>query len=146
VSKLCIAIHILAHYTTGMVWTILFHEAFAAEVLAMESPLRRELLAHTELLRLHGPQLGRPAVDTLKGSLHANMKELRFGWQGGVWRVAFAFDPKRRAVLLAAGDKGGKEQRRFYRQLIRVADERLEAYLENLAKEEKQNGNGQESR
>ncbi|MDR1660976.1 MAG: type II toxin-antitoxin system RelE/ParE family toxin [Azoarcus sp.] len=129
-----------------MPWTVLFHESFAAEVLAMEALLRRELLAHTELLRLHGPQLGRPAVDTLKGSRHANMKELRFGWQGGAWRVAFVFDSKRRAVLLAGGDKGGKDQRRFYRQLIRVADERLQTYLETLAEEEEQNGNGQESR
>ena len=50
-----------------------------------------------------GSQLGRPRVDTLKGSRHANMKELRFDAADGVWRVAFAFDPKRSAVLLIAG-------------------------------------------
>ena len=58
-----------------------------------------ELLAHALLLEQFGPQLGRPRVDTLKGSRHANMKELRFDAAGGVWRVAFAFDPKRKAVL-----------------------------------------------
>jgi hypothetical protein len=61
-----------------MPWTVLFHESFATQILAMKTLLRRELLAHTELLRLYGPQLGRPAVDTLKGSRHTNMKELRF--------------------------------------------------------------------
>ena len=60
------------------------------------------------LLREQGPAVGRPAVDTLKGSRHANMKELRFTASGGVWRVAFAFDRSRRAVLLAAGNKKGR--------------------------------------
>jgi hypothetical protein len=52
-------------------------------------------------------------VDTLKGSIYPNMKELRFDADGGVWRVAFAFDPRRRAVLLVAGDKSGGGERRF---------------------------------
>jgi transcriptional regulator with XRE-family HTH domain len=68
--------------------------------------LQDELLAHALLLSQVGPGLGRPTVDTLKGSKHANMKELRFGWQGEVWRVAFAFDPDRQAILLVGGDKG----------------------------------------
>lgn len=73
--------------------------------------------------------MGRPEVDTLKGSAHANMKELRFVAGGGVWRVAFAFDPERKAVLLVAGDKSGVGQRRFYRELIRKADGRYNRYL-----------------
>ena len=66
------------------------------------------LLAATGLLEVHGPTLGRPHVDTLKGSRYANMKDLRFDAAGGVWRVAFAFDPKRQAVILVAGDKADK--------------------------------------
>ena len=81
------------------------------------------------MLEQFGPQLGRPRVDTLKGSRHANMKELRFDAAGGVWRVAFAFDPKRNAVLLIAGDKSGGGEKRFYRQLIAKADERFEEHL-----------------
>jgi len=61
-----------------------------------------EILAHGKLLEQFGPQLGRPRVDTLKGSHYGNMKELRFDAADGVWRVAFAFDPRRRAVLLIA--------------------------------------------
>ena len=65
------------------------------------------------------------------------MKELRFDAANGVWRVAFAFDPKRRAILLVAGDKSGGGQKRFYRELIRKADERFEAHLRRIKKEGK---------
>ena len=57
------------------------------------------------------------------------MKELRCNLEDGVWRIAFAFDPKRKAVLLVAGDKSGVSERRFYRQLIARADERFDLHL-----------------
>jgi hypothetical protein len=88
-------------------WIVLFHGAFDSEFKALSEAVQDELLAHAQLLEQFGPALGRPRVDTLKGSKHANMKELRFDADHGVWRVAFAFDPKRRAVLLVAGDKSG---------------------------------------
>ena len=66
-----------------------------------------------------------------------NMKELRFAAVDGEWRVAFAFDPKRKAILLVAGDKTGVSQKRFYRQLIMKADERFDAHLARLKKERK---------
>ncbi len=116
-----------------MSWTVLFHDAFDAEFLAFADDLQDELLAHARLLGEFGPNLGRPTVDGLKGSKHANMKELRFDWDGGVWRVAFAFDPKRQAILLVGGDKGGADQRRFYKRLITVADQRFDEYLAELA-------------
>jgi hypothetical protein len=74
-------------------------------------------------------------VDTLNGSRHANMKELRFSAADGEWRVAFAFDTRRTAVLLVAGDKSGGGEKRFYRELIRKADERFDAHLACLRKE-----------
>jgi hypothetical protein len=89
----------------------------------------------SRLLQEFGPQLGRPRVDPLKDSKHANMKELRFDAADGVWRVAFAFDVKRAAILLVAGDKSGTSQTRFYRELIRKADERFDAHLDRLKKE-----------
>ena len=63
------------------------------------------------------------------------MKEIRFGAAGGEWRVAFAFDPAHEAVLLVAGDKSGGSGRRFYRALIRKADERFDRHLARLADE-----------
>ena len=112
-----------------MIWNVLFHDDFHAEFQAMGDTLQDELLAHARLLQEFGPHLGRPTVDTLKGSKHANMKELRFDCEGGVWRVAFAFDTERAAILLVGGDKGGADQRRFYKKLIASADARFDKHL-----------------
>ena len=68
---------------------------------------------------------------------HANMKELRFSAADGEWRVAFAFDPKRKAILLVAGDKSGVSEKKFYRRLIAKADERFDAHLNRLRKKER---------
>jgi hypothetical protein len=79
----------------------------------------------------------RPRADTLNGSRHANLKELRFYAADGVWRLAFAFDPRRRAILLIAGDKSGTDEKRFYRDLIRKADMRFDDHLSRIKKERK---------
>jgi hypothetical protein len=63
------------------------------------------------------------------------MKELRFSAGGGEWRVAFAFDPRRGAILFVAGDKSGGSEKQFYRGLIRRADQRFDAHLARLEKE-----------
>jgi len=60
------------------------------------------------------------------------MKELRFRADGGVWRVAFAFDPERKAIILVAGDKSGVSQGRFYKALIATADKRFDEHLKTL--------------
>ena len=76
-----------------------------------------------------GPQLGRPLVDTLKASRHANMKEVRFSAKGA-WRIAFAFDADRNAVILIGGDKAGRDQKKFYKNLIKTADDRFDDWLD----------------
>jgi hypothetical protein len=91
------------------------------------------------LLKEFGPVLKRPSSDTLANSKHANMKELRFSAADGVWRVAYAFDPERQAILLVAGDKSGTSQKRFYRQLITKADARFDMHLADLKDKEKTN-------
>ena len=112
-----------------MAWTIGFCDEFANEFWEFDSCFQDELVKHLEVLRALGPQLSRPKVDTLKGSRHSNLKELRFSFRDGVWRVAFAFAPSRRAVVLIAGDKTGVNQQRFYQRLIACADERFDRYL-----------------
>jgi hypothetical protein len=93
------------------------------------------------LLETFGPELGRPHADTLDDSKHANMKELRFKADNGVWRVAFAFDPERKAVLLVAGDKSGTSEKRFYERLIKKADSRFDSHLAAIkAKKTKKKG------
>ena len=116
-----------------MRWEVLLHEAFESQLKALDADLQDEILAHARLLQDFGPALGRPMVDTLKGSRHPNMNELRIRWRRNVWRVAFAFDPERNAILLAAGDKRGADQRRFYRGLMDVADSRFDEHLAAVA-------------
>ncbi len=112
-------------------------DEFEPEFDAVHEDVRTEILALSLVLEKFGPQLGRPRVDTLSGSRHANMKELRFSAADGEWRVAFAFDPKRRAILLVAGDKSGGSEKRFCRELIRIADDRFDAHVARLKKERK---------
>lgn len=129
-----------------MTWIVLFHDAFDAEFSSLKEDLQDELLAHARLLAEFGPNLGRPIVDTLKGSRHTNMKELRFSCNGQVWRVAFAFDPQRQAILLVGGDKGGVDQRRFYKRLIIVADDRYDEHLGTLTQQSKESPHGKKTR
>jgi len=112
-----------------MAWTVRLATEFVIELRELREPVQTELLAHARLLEQFGPRLGRPRADTLKGSRYSNMKELRFIADGGVWRVAFAFDPRREAVLLAMGKKSGVQEARFYRELIRRADRRFANHL-----------------
>jgi hypothetical protein len=113
-------------------WEILFADDFEKEFDGLSKTVQNALYASLILLEKVGPHLKRPYVDTLKGSKHPNMKELRFDADDGVWRVLFAFDPVRQAILLAAGDKSGSSEKRFYKDLITKADKRFDAYLTRL--------------
>ena len=121
----------------GVKWAVEMADEFEPEFNVLHEDVRTEILALSLVLEEFGPQLGRPRVDTLNGSRHANMKELRFSAADGEWRLAFAFDPKRRAILLVAGEKSGGSEKRFYRELIRKADQRFDAHLARLKKESK---------
>ena len=120
-----------------MSWAVEIGDEFEPEFDALPEDVQTEILALACLLQQFGPQLGRPRVDTLNGSRHANMKKLRFSAADGEWRVAFAFDTKRKAILLVAGDKSGVSEKRFYRELIRKADDRLDAHLARLKRKGK---------
>ena len=121
-----------------MEWVVEIGDEFEPEFYELDEAVRTEILAHARLLQQFGPQLGRPRVDTLNGSRHANMKELRFDAADGVWRVAFAFDPKRKAILLVAGDKSGVSEKKFYRALIVKADDRFDAHIGRLKQKERE--------
>jgi len=113
-------------------WTVEIAPEFEPEILELPAAVRIEFLAQARVIERFGPSTGRPRVDTLKGSKHPNMKELRFDADGGVWRVAFAFDPERKAILLVAGDKSGRSERTFNRRLLKIADARFAAHLARL--------------
>lgn len=113
-----------------MSWTVELHADFEPEFDGLDEKVQDELLAILMVLQEFGPQLSRPYADTLKGSKHSNMKELRFNTADGVWRFAFAFDTKRKAIVLVGGDKSGISEKRFYKSLITRADARFDAHIQ----------------
>jgi hypothetical protein len=115
-------------------WKVIFFRDFDPEYEGLPTAVQDELLAQLKVVERFGPDAGRPRVDTLRGSKHANMKELRFDAADGVWRFAFAFDPNRRAAVLVGGDKSGISEKRFYRQLISKADKRFDTHLIEVEK------------
>lgn len=115
-------------YRSLMRWIVVQCAEFFEEFKDFPTGLQDEILVHQELLAVYGPQLGRPAVDTLKGSKLPNLKEIRFSWERQPYRFFFAFDPFRRAVILVGGCKSGDKF--FYKRLIPVAEARYQRYLE----------------
>ncbi len=118
-----------------MEWTVIFHPDFDPEYDGLAQDVQDELLARIKVLKQFGPRLGRPQVDTLNGSRHANMKEIRFDAADGVWRFAFAFDSQREAIVLCGGDKSGGSESTFYNKLIEKADPRFASHLAKIEKE-----------
>ncbi|HET6620726.1 MAG TPA: type II toxin-antitoxin system RelE/ParE family toxin [Dongiaceae bacterium] len=116
-----------------MAWQVEFHEEFEPEFARLAEAVQDEILALAILLEEYGPRLSRPHADTLKNSKFANMKELRLSADDGEWRVAFAFDSKRMAILLCAGDKSGISEKMFYRALIKKADRRFAAHQSRVS-------------
>ena len=114
-------------------WEVEFTDDFEKWWETLDLAEQESLVASVELLRQLGPQLGRPHADTLNGSRHSNMKELRTQHQGRPLRTLFAFDPRRCAILLIGGDKTGDKH--FYDRMIPWADQLYDEHLEQLRKE-----------
>ena len=110
-------------------WTVNFHPDFAAEADGCSDEVKVELAAMIALLETVGPQLKRPHADTLNSTKMKNLKELRFKADHGVWRIAYAFDPARKAILLCGGDKSGISQKLFYDTLTATAEKRYADHL-----------------
>ncbi|EDZ96736.1 type II toxin-antitoxin system RelE/ParE family toxin [Limnospira fusiformis KN01] len=117
-----------------MKWNVIFDPDFKLWFDQQEQELQDEVFSVLILLMEFGPSLGRPRVDTLKGSSIKNMKELRIQYKGEPWRILFAFDTERQAILLVGGNKTGNK--RWYKENIPIAERRYEHYLEQLKQEE----------
>ncbi len=118
-------------------FTVRTSEVFAQWFGEQSEEVKVEVLALVTLLKEKGPMLSRPYADTLNGSKHRNMKELRGSTATQVLRIAFAFDPERNGILLVAGDKQGINQRLFYTRLISQADDLYDRHLMALQAEQK---------
>jgi hypothetical protein len=121
-------------------WPVATTDVFDRWFAGLTADARAEIIAKVNLLKLLGPALGRPHADTLNGSKHANMKELRADTAKHVFRIAFAFDPNRSAILLVAGDKSGVNQQRFYKGFIGQADAIFDEHLKTLKSKRKDQG------
>jgi hypothetical protein len=101
---------------------------------------QRKVVASVEALQEVGPIAGRPLVDSVEGSRHSNMKELRVTQ---TMRIFFAFDPRRVAILLIGGDKAGKTKR-FYKRMIQIADSSYQQHLEMIGKKDEEGQDGED--
>jgi hypothetical protein len=119
-------------------WDVFVTTEYAAWFDGLPREHQRAIAVDLETLRSQGPQLGRPQVDHIKGSRHDNMKELRTSSGTSVYRSFFAFDPRRRGIILVGGDKAGRNQDRFYKSMTKQAEALYDRHLAQLnAKKEK---------
>ena len=114
-------------------WEVEYTDQFEEWWHSLQDVQQDAVAAAVEILEDSGPSLGRPLVDTIKGSRHSNMKELRPGTTG-ILRVLFAFDPRRHAILLIGGDKTGRWHE-WYDEILPVADDLYDAHLQALRDE-----------
>jgi hypothetical protein len=106
----------------------------------VDEAARENIRAALIVLRELGPALGRPLADTLKGSRHSNMKELRVQSNGRPFRIFFCFDSLRRAALLVGGDKQG--DKRFYERLLPLADSLFDRHQKETEREKRSKSKG----
>jgi hypothetical protein len=116
----------------GMAWEIQYTDQFEAWFDGLDRRQQNAIIAAVDYLEARGPGLGRPMVDTLRGSRHANMNELRP--RGGHLRVLFSFPPRRTAILLRGGDKSGRWTE-WYETAVPEADRLYDEHLATLRKE-----------
>jgi hypothetical protein len=117
-----------------MEWKIEFDEEFSTWFEGLDEGLQDEIKATLIVLAQLGPALRRPRVGKIEGSKHSEMKELVVQYKGNPWRILFAFDPRRNAILLVGGDKTG--DKRWYKTNLPIADARFDKHLAELKEEE----------
>jgi hypothetical protein len=114
-------------------WSVEYTDEFGAWWDSLTEDEQKSLAASVRLLEQLGPHLTRPHADTVNGSRHSNMKELRTQCHGHPLRTFFAFDPRRSAILLIGGDKTGDD--RFYERMVPLADRLYDEYLNEIREE-----------
>lgn len=113
-----------------MDWMILVTDEYEKWFFSLSDAEQVDVQAMVDVLEIKGPNLGRPQADTLKGTKYLkNLKELRISHAGSPYRVFYAFDPKRQALLLCGGRKNGSKDKAFYRKMIPLAEQLFLDYL-----------------
>jgi len=109
-------------------WDVFSTDEYLEWFSALSDFDKEEINFKVHLLEKFGPHLARPHADTLKGSKIKNLKELRAKTDGHIFRIAYFFDDERNGILLTAGDKKGKNEKIFYKDLIKEAERLIELY------------------
>jgi hypothetical protein len=121
-----------------MQWEVEYTDEFGAWWESLAAEEQYSIRAAVIALGERGPSLGRPHVDSIKNSKFPNMKELRAQHAGEPYRILFAFDPRRAAILLIGGNKVGNN--RWYKEFVPIADKLYEEHLETLRSEDRGHG------
>lgn len=116
-----------------MAWSVEYTDEFNVWWETLTRSEQRSIAVGVGLLMEDGPRLGYPHTSGVKGSRHSRMRELRVQSGGSPFRIFYAFDPRRSAILLIGGDKTGDEQ--FYRTYVPIADSLYDEHLDMLRKE-----------
>jgi len=119
-------------------WDVEYTDEFEEWWNGLTGEEQEDVRAKVILLRRDGPLLRRPHSDIIASSKHPNMKELIVQYSGKPYRVLYAFDPRRCAILLIGGDKTGDE--RWYKRFVPIADRLYDEHIATLKKEGLING------
>ena len=121
-----------------MSWAVEYTDQFGEWWDELSEAEQEDIDAKVILLEKLGPALGFPHSSDIKQSRHGQMRELRVQHKGRPYRIFYAFDPRRAAILLIGGDKTGKKK--WYETFVPIADDLYDEHLEELGKEGKDNG------
>ena len=125
-------------------WNVSSSDEFDTWFQSLDEESKEAVLQRVLLLRQYGPNLPRPYADSLKGSKkYKNLKELRNQTHQHVLRVSYYFDTKRKAFLLTGGDKKGKNQNKFYKDLIAESEVIIEKHEKEFENERRNQNDGE---
>lgn len=117
-----------------MAWQIEYTDEFGNWWASLTEDEQIEITAHVELLEEKGPGLPFPYSSGVESSRHSHLRELRIQHRGNPYRIFYAFDPRRVAILLIGGNKAGND--RFYARYVPVADELYDEHMNEIREDQ----------
>ena len=121
-----------------MSWEIEYTDQFGDWWQTLTDEEKFKITAIIEILEERGTNLGQPYSSEIKGADFTHMRELKIQYKGKPYRVLYAFDPRRIAILLIGGNKGGDNL--WYKTFIPIADKLYREHLDEISKEETDDG------
>jgi len=123
------------HKELFMTWNVEYTDEFGEWWGTLTEAEQTDIVAAVGLLEVRGPALPYPYSSDVRGSRFGQMRELRIQHRGSPYRILYAFDPERTAILLIGGNKTGN--RRWYEKFVPMADRLFAEHLKSLQKGER---------